>query len=504
MGMDEAHDVPGVWEVLRARRVPVVLSTLFIGVGVALLPALGAGLVPIVFGSGALLGELAAAAGAPVRAYLGPGLLALGLATLLGLAASLGVFVAPEDLWRSAVAFTVGTALMGAALAPLAYAPIAAAQSERPLREGLTRAIDVAGGDALSRLAPLCALIAVLLLVPVPLLPAALARGVFGGSAAWLLVSGASFVVWMGAVPVSGAVLTTRYLRLVRRHDAPTRLGGAVTPVIGAALVGGLCLAVAGAVSLSAPRYARSMDRDGPLAGAPLRGSIDWEGPHVVRADWNALYVGGERLALSRDRLTACAYEAAGAEATVRCDAGDRRFEVRIDRHGAIPLDPVAAVSEVATAPVIVALTLALLSLALALYRLGRLGVKLRLLLRPPHTLEGWVEAPDDDGPLRFEAADGARRVHVPWARLASADDAHPGPRSPATLVSVEPIAAMGYRGAHAPCPPHALLVLGGREEALARQMQRARRIGFRLAVVTLGSLACAATLLLLDVVTAS
>ena len=252
-----SHDaLPTIWGLLGRRPWKLLAATVITGVGVAALPCCGVGAGLIVIGSAALLEQLILAAGGePRRTRFTEGVIVFVLALLLGLAATLGVSVVAT--------YTLGGALMGAALAPLAFTPIATIQSKLSVREGLVRAIDLAGGDRLSRLAPLCAAIAVALLVPVPVVAMGLGQLVLQSSPAIVVAGAVAFVVWMAAVPISGAALTLRYLRLERRNDAPTQLAGASTPLFGATSIGLLALAFALGAALLSPRYFQVVSSEG-------------------------------------------------------------------------------------------------------------------------------------------------------------------------------------------------------------------------------------------------
>ncbi len=502
-----SHDaLPTIWGLLGRRPWQLLAATAMIGAGVAALPCCGIGAFVVAIGSAVLLEQLTlAAGGAPPRTRFTAGVIAFGLAMLLGLAATLGVSVADGDFWTSVGTYTLAGALMGAALAPIAFTPFATIQSKLSVREGLVRAIDLAGGDRLSRLAPLCAAIAVALLVPVPVVAMGLGQLVLQSSPAIVVAGAVAFVVWMAAVPISGAALTLRYLRLERRNDAPTQLAGASTPLFGATSIGLLALAFALGAALLSPHYFQVVSSEGARLesyGVTARAS---------RTRVTIRSAQGERtLDLPRDALVdrvlgtewpeCSASEGADGGQIVQCDRGERRVEARLDAAGApIPLGPGARIRQAMTSTASAALFLALLSLAIALFRLGRLGVSLRLLFRPPFTLEGTVSSSEDGGPLRFEATDGSHRVHVPDDRVSSPEPDRVYP-SAATLVSNCAIASMTFREAYAPCPPDALLVLGSREAALGRHLARARRVGFRLALITLASLVTASVAILLEI----
>ena len=333
-----SHDaLPTIWGLLGRRPWQLLAATAMIGAGVAALPCCGIGAFVVAIGSAVLLEQLTlAAGGAPPRTRFTPGVIAFGLAMLLGLAATLGVSVADGDFWTSVGTYTLAGALMGAALAPIAFTPIATIQSKLSVREGLVRAIDLAGGDRLSRLAPLCAAIAVALLVPVPVVAMGLGQLVLQSSPAIVVAGAVAFVVWMAAVPISGAALTLRYLRLERRNDAPTQLAGASTPLFGATSIGLLALAFALGAALLSPRYFQVVSSEGARLesyGVTARAS---------RTRVTIRSAQGERtLDLPRDALVdrvlgtewpeCSASEGADGGQIVQCDRGERRVEARLD-----------------------------------------------------------------------------------------------------------------------------------------------------------------------------
>lgn len=486
--MSEPRPVPTVRELLRARNVP--LATFQIALGVVLLPACGAGALIMTVGSAWLLEQLAERAGAPRGIRVSAGVFSVALAMLLG-----GVVVGAAALAERWPLVAV-TPLAGAALSPLVFVPIAAAREKRPWTGGVVRAVDAAGAD-FGRLAPLSAIVATALLAPVMLAVRGAAALLREPSTAWALATAGAVLFWALAVPVSAAVLTARYARLTRRLDTGTHLAP-LRPVLTAAGIGVVCLLVAVGAVTAKPRHFAPTHRRGPLPGEPVEITRERFGAQQARTPLAPVTVAeADELAPPRG-VDACASEATAPDRlTLRCDGEDRRFEARVGPDGAIPLDPVTKLRLAATPPVLAALGLALLSLCLALLRVGHVRAKLRLLRRWTHALEGWVEPDDDGARLRFEASDGERRVRVPLERLTSAGLSGVEARQPARLLSSAPLGVMGYRDADAPCPADALLVVGDPERVLAHHLTRARKVGFRLAVVALGALVTASALLL-------
>lgn len=474
---------------LRREPVGFVGATLAIGLGVATLWC-GLGLILVWVGSSGLLAHAARGAGCDVRRmpFYG-GFVAVVLATLLASAGVLGTFLAESELGIGATALAV--AVLGAALAPLAFAPIASVCGTRGSVAPLVRATDLAGGDRLAVLAPLCALIAVSLVIPIPLV----LRG-FGAflqaltpmrstSALLDLAAGAAaFVVWVLAVPASAAALTLRYLRLEQRNDAPTRLSQALAPVLGAVAIGLVALGGGVATAAVTPTPLRATWLENPPHGAEAQKfSAASNDPRIV----------GHAMTLRRFY---CVEQGDGGRIATFCESTVDDVWLALGRDDVPIPGPLHHRVAVRLGVVSVgASALALLIVALALLWLGRIGASLRLLARPPFTLSGvlWVS----DGALAFESSDGSHRASVPSSRVLAPPGWVPTDGERAVVLSETPIEPMFLRTAGAALPIGALLVIGTRESALGTAIARARRIGFRLAALALAALVCASAAVL-------
>jgi hypothetical protein len=170
--------VPTAIEALQKGWLPLVFWTLFIGVGVVFSPLL-LGIPMMVVGSAGVLYAAASACGVdrpPALCWSGP--LALGLATLLFAAAMLAGSYAvddrdPENLRGFLLAASIVVLALfvaGAALAPLALAPIAAACGVNGLNPfvPVAEAVDRAGADRVLSLGLLTGLCAVAISEPRP------------------------------------------------------------------------------------------------------------------------------------------------------------------------------------------------------------------------------------------------------------------------------------------------------------------------------------------------
>ena len=87
--------------------------------------------------------------------------------------------------------------------------------------------------------------------------------------------------------------------------------------------------------------------------------------------------------------------------------------------------------------------------------------------------------------------------MRVPREQLDRTFDGFIGNREPAVLVSPEGLPPIGLRTAETACPPRALLVIGTLEDAIAKHVTRARRLGFRVGVASLALLVVAAIALI-------
>jgi hypothetical protein len=522
----EAPPVPSVAEVIRRGGRAGVARALVVGVGVIGMLCVGLGFFFLWIGSRELLVMSARVSGAPERtAGWLAGFYAVVLAHLLAGGALLGMGVVERTEINGLLLVPTSviiTAVVGAALAPLAYAPIASACGARGWIEPITRAVDIAGRDRLVTLAPLCASMGVFLLLPIFLV----ARGAFGllnGDTEWTVVGALALAVWLAAVPASAAVLTVRYRRLERSGDAPTKLRRALAPILGAFAIGGAALAVSLAVAAATPLEAQpawalsipagsghaielAQWLESPMERAPARAQVHDGTLYMnVPSDLHHWRVPYTRVGVRVGRGARCTvYPGTAGDAVVEClSPTDGAVRVSIDPEGRIlgARVPVRIVARVGAAP-ITGLAVAVLVLAIALAWLGRVGASLRLLARPPFALEGTLrsEPTSDERPVFF-SADGQVQVRVPPRCIDAAPGRSLAESEPAVLLAPVSVAAMTYRTAASSWPAGALLVVGPREGALARRIARARRIGFRIGLLGLLGLLWASGAILVSAV---
>jgi len=505
---DAVHGTTGAeaWQILRRGPVAFLGYTGLIGMGVATVGCCGLGFPIMLLGSLGILKHAAKMAGAVPgsKGSVWAGALAVTLATLLGGTATFGVIVVDGGFWGSVLTFTACAALMGAALSPLVLSPIAAAMGRRGPLSSVVRGTDLAGGARLGSFAPMCALIAVALLVPVPVvfmgLPALL-----GSKWGLALLGALAGVFWCVSVPLSAAWLTARYRQLESADQAPTRLRAALTPVLAAVGLGAFVFATSLAVSVVEPRETRVVAQTGALSGDVLGVSPPGDAApyaHTQGIFSDVLVVGGRgrvrTIELGRPpfggspSLECASTRSADGGLTVLCDQGARRTLVRVAPDGdPVPVALVDRIRDTIGSTVSALLGFAVLMFAIALGWLGRLGVSLRLLSRSAFAWPGRVVL-DDGGSPTFVTEDGAHRVRVAASRLSSAPGTRVVDGAQGMFLSSEALAPMDFRTAYAPCPPDALIVLGSRDEALARHVRRARKIGFRLGVLALAALVLA------------
>lgn len=478
-----------------------VSATIILGIGVVTTGCF-VGFLVLWLGSRVLLHRSAQVAGAaaPSSSWIA-GFYAVVLACLLALGAGFGAALITAS-WESAPVLVVGvlvTAVVGAALAPLAYVPIASACGARGWIEPITVAIDVAGRDRMRTLAPLCALIGVALLIPIPLVAAGV-LGIVTHEPKFVAVGSLALVVWLVAVPASAAALTVRYLRLEEAEDAPTALRHALAPILGAFGIGATALVVSLVPAIASPLLGQ------PAYAVPLppgEGEIVNLGYPDQRLAWTDTTAFGSSGLLFVTEPTGrrsirvgvdaeChAFPREGGGAVARCvsaERGEVRVVVARDgtvRSAAVPVRLAARVGPVALS----AIGVALLTLALALLWLGRVGRALRLLARPPFSLDGAVHArahPDEDA--LFRAAENDVHLRVSARQIEAPPDHSAGDVEPAVLLSPVPIGGATYRTTAA-LPAGAMLILGSREAALAARIARTRTIAFRVGLVGLLSL---------------
>lgn len=244
---------PGVVGMLTAGVGVYVGCTLLIGFGVASSWCFGLGFLLMWVGSRGVLGRAARDAGfEPETQGWAAGVFAVGLASLLG-SVGVGTLLALEAAgitWEASLpAGFAATFLFGAGLAPIALTPFASAAGTEGWVAPVVRAIDFAGSDRVLPLSAVCGLIALVLVVPIPLVFMGII-GFFANEPLWGLGGMVAGSVWFVSVPLSAVALMRRYRRLLHQDDAPSHLGVAAAPVLAGLLIGLLALGAAAAVAM--------------------------------------------------------------------------------------------------------------------------------------------------------------------------------------------------------------------------------------------------------------